>query len=350
MRAAILTELRAPLEIDEVRPPDSLGFGQVRVRVAYSGICGSQLGEIDGVKGPDAHLPHLLGHEGSGHVLEIGEGVTRVAPGDRVVLHWMPGPGIGSAPPSYARDGRRVNAGWVTTFNDEAVVSENRVTPLPDGIALDLAPLLGCAVTTGLGVIVNDAQVRIGESVVVFGVGGVGLCAVQGAAMVSGNPVIAIDLHLSRLELASRIGATHTVDASKGDAEAGVREILGSDGADVVIENTGNPRVIELAYELTAPSGRTVLVGVPPRDDLPRIFTLPLHFGKTLTGSKGGGARPEVDIPRYAGLAKAGRLALEPLITDRYPLERVNDAIEDLRAGRVAGRCLIDMTPYKESG
>lgn len=349
MKAAILTKLRAPLEIDDVRPPESLGFGQVRVRVDYSGICGSQLGEIEGVKGPDSHLPHLLGHEGSGEVLETGPGVTRVTSGDYVVLHWMRGPGIESAPPEYARDRQRVNAGWVTTFNEEAVVSENRVTPLPDGIAPDLAPLLGCAVTTGLGVIVNDAQLRIGESVVVFGVGGVGLCAAQGAAMVSGNPVIAVDLHASRLKLAADLGATHCIDASRNDAGAAVREILGSDGADVVIESTGNPRVIELAYELTASKGRTVLVGVPPREDLPRIFTLPLHFGKILTGSEGGRARPDADIPRYAALAKVGRLALEPLITNRYPLERVNDAIEDLRSGKVAGRCLIEMAPPKES-
>jgi len=348
MMAAILTRLRAPLEIDDVRAPEWLGFGQVRVRVAYSGICGSQLGEIEGVKGPDAYLPHLLGHEGSGEVLETGAGVTRVAPGDRVVLHWMRGPGIESAPPDYARGGQRVNAGWVTTFNEEAIVSENRVTPLPDGIDLDLAPLLGCAVTTGLGVIVNDAKVRIGESVVVFGVGGVGLCTIQGAAMVSANPVIAVDLHASRLELATRVGATHGIDASREDAADAVRGIVGSDGADVVIENTGNPRVIELAYELTAPKGRTVLVGVPPRDDLPRIFTLPLHFGKALMGSEGGGARPEVDIPRYAALAEAGRLALAPLITNRYPLDRVNDAIEDLRSGRVAGRCLIEMALSKD--
>lgn len=345
MRAAILTEQRAPLEIDDVQPPVSLDFGQVRVRLAYSGICGSQLGEIDGVKGPDTHLPHLLGHEGSGEVLEIGTGVTHVRPGDRVVLHWMPGAGLESPVPKYLRRGQCVNAGWVTTFNEEAVVSENRVTPLPKGIALEVAPLLGCAVTTGLGVVVNDARVRIGESVVVFGVGGVGLCAIQGAAMASGNPVIAIDLLASRLNLASRLGATHTVNALTEDALHAARRILGPDGADVVIESTGDPRVIEVAYELTSPGGRTVLVGVPPREDLPRLFTLPLHFGKTLAGSKGGSTRPELDIPRYAALAKSGRLALEPLITNRYTLERVNDAIEDLRSGVVAGRCLIEIAP-----
>lgn len=342
MKAAVLVRQREPLALDRLEVPDGLDHGQVRVRVHYSGICGSQLGEIDGVKGPDRWLPHLLGHEGSGTVEDVGPGVTTVASGDRVVLHWMRGAGIEAAPPSYSGELGTVNAGWVTTFNERAVVSENRVTRIDEDFPLELAPLLGCAVTTGTGVVVNDAAVRVGESVVVWGAGGVGLSVVQAAALAGADPIVAIDLHRGRLDLARRLGATHALEA---DAAADLTGIVGERGADVIVENTGNPRVIEQAYEATAPDGRTILVGVPPKDDKVSIYTLPLHFGKTLKGSFGGGARPDVDIPRYVQLYRSGRLDLESLITDRYPLERINDAIEDMRSGRTAGRCLIEVSP-----
>src|SRR5437762_407344 len=140
MKAAILVAQREPLLVDDVALPAILDYGQVLVRIAYSSICGSQLGEIDGVKGPDRYLPHLLGHEGAGEVLEAGPGIKRVRAGDHVVLHWMKGAGIEAETPCYAWQGRRLNAGWVTTFNEYAVVSENRVTPIPESFDLALAP------------------------------------------------------------------------------------------------------------------------------------------------------------------------------------------------------------------
>jgi S-(hydroxymethyl)glutathione dehydrogenase/alcohol dehydrogenase len=342
VKAAILTELREPLTIADVEPPAELGDGQVRVDVAFSGVCGSQLGEIDGVKGPDRWLPHLLGHEGSGVVAEVGPGVTTVAPGDRVVLHWMRGEGIESDTPAYDWGGTRVNAGWVTTFNEQAVVAENRVTQLPDGLSLELAPLLGCAIPTGFGVVHNNAGLKGGESVVVLGAGGVGLAEVHAASLAGAGPVVAVDVHQNRLELASRLGATHTLLSGDG-LEERLREVVGSDGADVVLENTGNPALIELAYNLAAAQGRAILVGVPPAGSTVSIHTLPLHFGKVLTGSHGGSARPERDIPRYGRLAVDGRLKLADMVTDRYPFDAINDAIADLRSGRVAGRCLIEV-------
>lgn len=175
MKAAVLVEQNKPLVIAEIELPEALSFGQVLVKVHYSGICGSQINEIDGTKGPDKFLPHLLGHEASGTVLDLGPGVKTVKQGDRVVMHWRAGNGLQCEPPSYRWDGRKVNAGWVTTFNECAVVSENRVTTIPDDFDLKLAPLFGCAVTTAMGVVNNDAQVKIGQSVVVFGVGGVGI-------------------------------------------------------------------------------------------------------------------------------------------------------------------------------
>ena len=343
MKAAILVEQRAPLVLEEVALPEALEWGQVLVEIVYSGICGSQLGEIEGVKGPDKYLPHLLGHEGSGVVLETGPGVKTVRPGDTVVLHWMKGKGVEAEPPVYQCSRGKLNAGWVTTFNELAVVSENRLTPIPSDCDMEIAALLGCAVTTGLGVVKNDAQVQIGESVVVLGAGGVGLNVVQGAQMASAHPIIAVDLFQNRLELAARFGASHLVNARDCDARARILEIMGGAPIDVVVDNTGSPRMIELAYELAGPSGRVILVGVPPKGQNASLHTLPLHFGKSLRGSHGGGTKPESDIPRYLGLLNAGKMHLKDLITQRFPLSEINSAIEQMRSGEIAGRCLIRM-------
>src|SRR6516225_2974488 len=163
MKAAILVEQRIPLVVDEIRLPRALSVGQVLVKIHASGICGSQLGEIDGVKGPDSFLPHLLGHEGSGTVIAVGPGVRHVYEGQKVVLHWRKSRGIEAELPVYTWQDRKVNAGWVTTFNEYGIVSENRLTPIPDDSDMDIAALFGCAVTTGFGVVSNNARVKIGE-------------------------------------------------------------------------------------------------------------------------------------------------------------------------------------------
>lgn len=340
MKAAILVESGKPLVVADIDLPGRLEYGQILVRVRCSGICGSQLGEIDAVKGPDKFLPHLLGHEGGGEVVQIGPGVRQVKPGDRVVLHWRKGAGIEAPTPKYRWGERTVNAGWVTSFNEYAVVSENRVTPVLPETDLEVAALLGCAVTTGLGVVTRDARLTIGESVAVFGVGGVGLCVVQGAALVCANPVIAIDKDEAKLVLAASLGATHTVHSTERDPVEAVREIAGSAGVDVAVDTTGAVRLIEAAYGVTSATGRTILVGVPRVGERIAIPTLPLHFGKVLTGSHGGQADPARDIPRYLALHRQGKLRLREMITRRFPLAEINAAIAAVRGGE-AGRCLI---------
>jgi len=314
----------------------------VRVKVHYSGICGAQINEIEGAKGPDKFLPHLLGHEGSATVLGVGPGVKTVKTGDRVVMHWRQSDGLQAEPAAYQWNGKKVNSGWVTTFNNEAVVSENRVTRIPDDFDLRLAPLFGCAVTTAMGVINRDAAVQIGQSVVVFGVGGVGVNIVQSAALASANPIIAVDVVPSKIEWAKKFGATHAFSSKTDDVAQKVREILGPQGADVVIDTTGRARVIELAYELTHPDGKTILVGVPRKGDNISIYSLPLHFKKTLHGSHGGNAEPHVDIPRYVRLMQAGKLSLDGLVTHEFTLEAINEAIDLVRKGE-AGRVLLRM-------
>jgi S-(hydroxymethyl)glutathione dehydrogenase / alcohol dehydrogenase len=343
MKAAILVEQRKPLVVDEVELPDSLDVGQVLVKIHYSGICGSQLGEIDGVKGEDRFLPHLLGHEASATVMEVGPGVRTVRSGDAVVLHWRKGQGIESAPPKYRWRGKTVNAGWLTTFNEYAIVSEDRMTPIPDDSDLDVAALFGCAVTTGFGVIENNAKVRIGESVVVYGAGGVGLNIVQAAALVGAYPVVAVDLFDNRLALAHEMGATHLINAKVEDAKTAIEDITGEQNLDVFIDNTGQPVIIELGYQLTNPQGRVILVGVPRKGNDINIYSLPLHFGKGLSGSYGGEAAPHTDIPRYHALFRADRIKLRELLTDCLSLDEINTAIENMRSGKASGRCLIKM-------
>lgn len=336
-KAAILVENHKPLVVDTVKLPKKLYFGQVLVKIYYTTICGAQLNEIDGAKGPDKFLPHLLGHEASGVVLEIGEGVKTVRVGDLVVMHWRPSNGLQAQPPVYEWRGKPLNAGWVTTFQDYAVVSENRLTPIPKNFNKKIAPLFGCAVTTAFGVVNNDANVKVGQSVVVFGAGGVGINIIQAASLVSAYPIVAIDKIASKLTLAKKFGATHTLLPGQN-----IHRIVGSSGADVVIDTTGNARVIEAAYELTHPDGKTILVGVPNKSDKVSIYTLPLHFKKILHGSHGGDSEPHIDIPRLIKLYNAKKLRLTGLVTHYFPLAGVNDAIALVRSGK-AGRVALTL-------
>ena len=342
--AAVLVELGKPLVLEELEIP-KLTYGQVLVKVLCSGICGSQIGEINGVKGTDKYLPHLLGHEGTGMVLECGEGVSTVNKDDKVVLHWRKGDGIQSPSPTYhSKNLGTVNAGWVTTFNQYAVVSENRITTIPEDFDSEIAALMGCAVTTGLGVINNNAKLKIGESVVIWGSGGVGLSIVQGAALVSAYPIIAIDLYDHKLQLAKEMGATHTINANKTNPIDEILNIVGLNGADVVIDNTGDVAIIHSAYGVTSPMGKTILVGVPRIGEEAKLYTLPLHFEKQITGSHGGEAKPAIDIPNYIKLYENGRLQLDELITHHYSLYEINEALDDIVNGITPGRCIIDMS------
>lgn len=327
MKAAILTQLRAPLVVDDLDLP-ALGVGQVLVKVKYAAICGAQLNEIDGAKGPDRYLPHLLGHEGVGAVAGIGPGVTTKAVGDRVILHWRPSEGIAAQGPVYESSRWTVNAGPMACFAEQCIVSENRLTKLPDGIDERVAPLFGCALTTAYGVVTRDADLKPGQSVLIFGAGGVGLAIVQMAALVSAYPITVIDPVRAKLDAAYERGGTpaNTLDGLY----------------DVVVDTTGRSDVIARAYAATKPHGRTVLVGVPRHDDPITIHSLPLHFGKVLTGSHGGDAKPHEDIPRLATLVRTGKLNLGGLVTHEFPLEQANEAINIVRSG-TAGRVLLRM-------
>ena len=342
MKAAILINNKKPLVVAELELPKTLEYGQVLVKVFYSGLCGAQLNEIDGTKGKDKFLPHLLGHEGSGLVLNTGPGVTTVKKRDHVVLHWRPSTGIQSPTPKYKWGNKTINAGWITTFNNQAVISENRLTKIPKSFDLKIAPLFGCAMTTAIGVVNNDAKVKIGESVVIFGLGGLGLSICQTASLVSAYPLVGVDLYKNKINLAKKFGMSHGFIHDFKKIDKSIKKIVGEKGADVVIDTTGNTRVIEQCYRLTHPDGKTILCGVTKKNHNVSIYTLPLHFKKVFKGSHGGDSKPDVDIPRFIRLLNSKKMNLSKIITHEYSLDNINRAIKTLRSGK-AGRIIIKM-------
>ena len=331
-QAAILVEQNKELIVDEVEIP-KLEPGQVLVEIKATRICGSQLGEIDGVKGPDNYLPHLLGHEAGGIVREVGPLVTRVKEGDHVVCHWRPAPGILGPCPTYDWKGTQVNAGHITTFSQHSIIAETRLTPIDRKYGHEVSALMADTITTGFGVISNDAKVRVGQSVCVIGVGGIGLGAVLGAKLAGAYPIIAVDLFSHKLEQARECGATHSINSSEVDLKEALCDILGKPEVEVMIEGTGKPKVIESAYELTSKEGTCVLFGVLRFDEKIEINTLPLHFGRTLTGSEGGQSQPHLEIPRYLQMMDAGVFHLDDFVSHRCKLEDVNSAISRMRSG-----------------
>ena len=341
-KAAILVETGKPLEIGELEIPQ-LKAGQCLVEIAYSGACHTQLLEAKGRRGKDPWLPHCLGHEASGVVVDVGSDVTRAAPGDRVALSWIKANGIEAGGSTYDWAGRTVNAGAVTTFQRHAVVSENRVTVLPDTLDLRQATLLGCALPTGLGAVMNVGKPDNGESVAVFGAGGVGLCAVMGAKVSGCDPIIAIDPINMKLDMAREFGATHTIDVSDKEAVSAIAEICPG-GTDLAIEASGRPTVMATALSVVRDrGGRAVVIGNAPNGQTIVLDPMQFNLGKSLLGTWGGDSVPDRDFPHFASLMVERRIDVEPLFSPPYTLEEINDALDDLENGRI-GRPLIDMS------
>jgi Zn-dependent alcohol dehydrogenase len=345
MKAAILEELNSPLLVEEIEIPD-LECGQVLVKVYASGICGAQLGEISGAKGPDKYLPHLLGHEGAGIVENTGIGVSHVKKGDHVVMHWRKGIGIDAKPARYKRDDDYVGAGPVHTFCEYAVVSENRLTPINKNIPFNIATLMGCSVTTGLGIVNNDAQLKIGQSIAVIGCGSVGLNVIQAATMVSANLIIAIDIYKEKINKALEAGATYIINGEMTNIIEVVEDLSEKNFMDIVVDCTGIPKMIDIGYNLTSPGGKMILVGQPHHDQKLIINRIRNHYcGKTLMDSQGGQTNPTVDIPRYLNLYRSGKLKLDNLITHRFSLEQINDALNMAKSGKSI-KVIIEMDNY----
>ncbi|MFN5456106.1 zinc-binding dehydrogenase, partial [Bradyrhizobium sp.] len=338
-QAALLVQTGQPLVLAEIETP-ALKPGQVLVEIAYSGACGTQVMEWRGDKGEDKWVPHCLGHEGTGTVIEAGSAVTKVKAGDKVVLSWIKGTGIEAGGAVYDWDGKKVNAGGVTTFQRHAVVSENRLTLLPPDLPMDVAVLLGCAAPTGMGAVYNVLKVQPGDAVAVFGTGGIGLNALMAAALAGAMPVIGIDPNPTRRALAQIYGATHVIDAS-GDVLAEIKKIV-PQGVDLAVESSGIPAVMEQAINATRQQGgRAVVIGNAKHGAVLSLNPGVFNQGKSLLGTWGGDSVPDRDYGRYGRLLNSGRFPVRDLLSKPYSLAQADQALQDLAAGKV-GRPLID--------
>jgi S-(hydroxymethyl)glutathione dehydrogenase/alcohol dehydrogenase len=340
-KAAILYETNKPLVIEEVEIP-ALKRGQVLVKILYSGVCRAQYNEIIGLKGPDKFLPHMLGHEASGIIEEVSEGITKVKKGDYVALSWIKGDGLDGINSQYKKGNTIINAGGVTTFSNYSVVSENRVTKISKRIDPETASIIGCAVATGCGIVDNALKAKEGSSIAVFGAGGVGLNVIMGAKRRGCHPIIAIDVTADKLNFATQCGATHTVDATRIDVWQLLKKIA-PDGVDFTVDASGNKSAMEIAFELAREGkGICVIAGNLSKDENISIHPFELIKGKKLLGTWGGETRPSYDIPKYVDAFAKGQLPINQLITHRLTLNEINKAFDILKKGD-AGRVVIKM-------
>lgn len=351
MKAAVLFETGKPLQVVEGVQVPELQQGQVLVKVNYSGLCHSQLAEVRGYRGEDKWLPHLLGHEAVGVVQNIGAGVTKVNAGDKVVLGWIRGEGqdaVGAKYPLH-KDGKDylLNSGGVTTFSEQTVAAENRLVKLPEGMPDKLAVLLGCALPTGMGLVFNEAKLTPdnpeaqGKNIGVFGLGGVGLSALIAAYTTLPKTLIAIDVEPHKLELAKKLGATHTINLNTEDLDARLAEICPG-GVDYSFEAGGKAETIEMAFRSVRDGGGLCIFASHPKEgEMMRLEPHAFHRGKQIRGSWGGGSQPDRDIPLFVDLYKAGKLPnLELLLSHEYGLDDINQALDDLEERKIT-RALI---------
>lgn len=341
--AAVLSEINKPLIIEELLVPD-LKAGQALVKIAYSGICHTQLNEMRGLKGEDKFLPHTLGHEGSGIVEAIGADVKKVKIGDRVVLTWIKGSGSDISATSYKRkDGSIVNSGAISTFMTKAVISENRLVKILKEMPLREAALLGCAIPTGAGIVLNIAKVKTQDSIAVFGAGGIGLASVMAASARDVKTIIAIDIFDHKLELAQKIGATYLINSVKENPVIKISDITKGVGVDYAIEAAGTKETMENAFlSVRDRGGVCILSGNLKHEEKINIDPMNLIKGKQIIGAWGGETNPDEDIPKYMEWYMSGKMDLTKLITHEYQLESINEAFDNLEQGKV-GRSLIQM-------
>ena len=350
MRAAVCHGFGEPLVVQDVELQQP-SPGEITVRVAACGICHSDLSFLDGAWG--GPLPAVFGHEVAGVVTEVGIGVDAISPGDHAVVTLIRSCGrcffcargdMTQCAGTFAIDDPgplRLPGGWpvkqglhVGGFAEFVTVHASQVVTIPAEVPLDSACLLACAVVTGVGAVRNTARVRAGSSVVVVGAGGVGLNSIQGAALSGAHPVIAIDVSDTRLAAARMFGATELINPRQIDSGVAVRDLTAGRGADYAVITSGNKAAIELGLGLSRRGGTVVIVGIPATGVTVALDPGELaDSGRIVLGSKMGSTQPHLDLPRLVAEYTAGRLKLDELVTSRFPLDKINDAIADARSG-----------------
>jgi Zn-dependent alcohol dehydrogenase len=356
-RAAIYVEPKKPLVVDEVEFADP-GPDQVLVKLFSSGVCHSQLHTMQRPARPGHRLPVLLGHESTGVVVAKGRAVTHVKEGDHVITTWVDRDSATTDQPMVMHalnDRKQYIATWkgrevmhsAATWAEYAVAQERVVVPLPNDFPTDVTSIIGCAVMTGAGAIVNTLQVRPGQSVAVFGAGGIGLCAISAAAIVDAHPVIAVDVNDAKLEFARRFGATDVIDGKKGDPAQAIKELTGG-GVDFALDAIGLPSTQEQILRAVRPGfsglnkgGTALLIGITPPDAKAILDTSLFVGNRWFTRTSGGDCKPDRDFPIFLRWLRDGKLKLDQLVTNRYQLDKINEAVDDLEHGRILGRGIL---------
>ena len=326
---AVLEKINKPLKVKNIYFLGPLKRGQVLVKLFFSGICGKQIDEISGVQGADKFLPHCLGHEGSGLVIDIGPGVKRIKKGQNVILHWIKTKGINSEKPEYYdANNKIINAGWVTTFNEYTVASENRLTVIKNRINLKDAALFGCAIPTGLGAVFNEATIKEDSSVLIYGAGGIGLFMIQALKIMSVKKIIAVDIKNKSIKLAKDLGAKYVFNAKKKDIKSKIKNITNNKGADVVFINIGNSKSIEKAIDYCSTPGKCIQVGVPNIKTKTKIDMFSVMHGKQIFGSMGGSTKPHLHMKKYIDIYKKKLINVKKIINKTFTLKDINKAIK----------------------
>ncbi len=344
IKAAILFKQGGPLSIKRIDLPEKLLRGQVLVRNFYSGICGSQLGEIDGIKGKDKYLPHLLGHEAVGNVVEIGPGVKKVRKDDDVLLHWMPGSGISAMGPKLFLKNQKINAGPITTFSDYSIISENRLTKIKKNLRKKKETLLlGCTTSTAIGAIKKLAKLKNSQVVAVSGCGAIGLALIKTLKFYNVKKIIAIDINNKKLKIAKKFGANFLINSKNQNFLNKIKNVF-PEKIDQFFECTGNVDVISKGFECLNQKGNEILIGVPHFSQKAKFYTLDINLGKSLIGCKGGDFVPDKDVIDYLRIMNNKRYDSKSLITDEIFLEDINDVFSEMRKQRILGKCIINLT------
>ena len=341
-KAAVLRKTGQPLSIENLVVP-KIQYGQVLVQIQYSGVCRSQLMEVSGKRGEDNFLPHLLGHEGVGRVLEVGSGVTKVKNGDDVIVGWIKGNGINASNPFYfSENGSKINAGAVTTFSEMTVVSENRVCLKPKDLEQEISVLFGCSFLTGAGLVFNEVTPKKNDAVLILGLGGVGLAALLSSIQINPGKIIVADRSSKKRLIAKELGAKIVLDSNAKDFIEAVKSVS-QGGVDIAYECAGFIESIETAFEcIKEGGGRLIFASHPSSGQKIKLDPFDLIKGKFLQGSWGGNSSPDRDIPRFTEIMKNQLSYLHKLIGKKYSLEDINIALEDLENGETA-KPLIDM-------
>lgn len=356
-RAAIFVEPKKPLVVDEVEFPDP-GPDQVLVKLFASGVCHSQLHTMQRPARPGHRLPELLGHESTGIVVAKGRDINHVKEGDHVITTWVDRDNSTTNQPLVMHalnDRKQYAADWrgkevmhsAATWAEFALAQERVVLPLPADAATDVTSIIGCAVMTGAGAIINTLQVRSGESVVIIGAGGIGLCAISAAAIIDAYPIIAVDVSDHKLEFSRRFGATHVINSKNIHPIEKIKNLT-KGGADFAIDAVGLPetqeqilRAVRPGYSGKSRGGMALLIGITPPNAKANLDTNLFVGSRSFTRTSGGDCKPERDFPTFIRWYREGKLKLNELVTSRYKLEQVNEAVDDLEHGRILGRAIL---------